>query len=142
MHWRRNKQEDNADFALECSALLVPAPGAGVWYCWYVQAENSLRKRETHVRTFFTSTGKVNISQCFITSMLHFKLLMKQRKSMSLFQHTNRNVCVQYLHSASNPPMSCSFHSLPYMVKEKLSRQKGRRREKKASEQGGGGRCG
>lgn len=71
MHWRRDQQEDTAGGALECSALLVPATGAGVWYCWYVQAENNLRKGETQVRTFFITTEKVNISvgqtqQCFI----------------------------------------------------------------------------
>lgn len=52
VHWCYDKKEDNVSGALECSALLVPATGAGVWCCWYVQAENTLR-RETHGQSFF-----------------------------------------------------------------------------------------
>lgn len=49
---------------------------------------------------------------------------MLHLKSMLLFHHTNRKVCMQHLHSASSPPISCRFNFLPYMVKVKRCRQK------------------
>lgn len=66
-----------------------------------------------------------------------------------LFNHrmSRTGKCV-YLHSASNPPMSCSFNFLPYMVKDRRCRQKERRREEKKKsisrrfQSRGGGRCG
>lgn len=55
-----------------------------MWFCWYVRAENSPRKEEPHVKTFFPSTEKVNTSvaqTCWSnTAKLHFKVVMRQEQ--------------------------------------------------------------
>lgn len=114
---------------VECSALLVPAPGAGVWCCWYVQAENTLQ-RDTHGKSFFWEGWHISRSDMSRsnTAMLHFQLLTRQWKRELVA--CKQKSAIEFLHPASKPPMSCSLNFLPYMVKEKSCRQKGRREKK------------